>query len=297
MSEALPLVSIVVVTYNSKAFVLETLESIRAQGYPELELILSDDGSADGTLELCREWLDQHGARFRRALLLTVPKNTGIPANSNSGARAARGQRVKYIAGEDCLTPDSISAFIHAPKPEALVLQTNAEIYRDDFQPQHYLGKFKPRPKTDFFSLPAARQHLALKYWTFLCAPAVFFQRALFDTLSFDEQFPQIEDYPFWIAVTGAGLPIRYVEITSVKYRLHGGSVQQHGARSGYPALQRDAALKQQIRAKHYPETRWVRLYQQALLQTARGPRLQRLGHWANVAARKLSVSVLLRLR
>ncbi len=297
MTEALPLVSIVVVTYNSKAFLLETLESIRAQGYPELELILSDDGSTDGTVELCREWLGQHGARFQRALLLTVPENTGIPANCNRGARAARGRWVKFIAGDDCLTPDGISAFIHAPKPEALVLQTNAEIYRDDFRPQSYLGKFMPRPRTGFFSLPAARQHWALKYWTFLCAPAVFFQRALFDTLSFDEQFPRIEDYPFWIAVTGAGLPIRYVETTSVKYRLHGGSVQQHGARRGYPALQQDVSLTHRIRAKYYRETRCARLYHQALLQTARQPHLQRLGRWANVAAQRLSVSMLLRLR
>ena len=47
-----PLVSIVVLTYNSSDYVLETLDSIKCQDYPNLELIVSDDGSNDETYRI-----------------------------------------------------------------------------------------------------------------------------------------------------------------------------------------------------------------------------------------------------
>jgi glycosyltransferase involved in cell wall biosynthesis len=64
--ENIPLVSIVVYVYNSEAFIIETLESIKAQTYPKLELIITDDLSKDSTLELVEEWIDINKLRFER---------------------------------------------------------------------------------------------------------------------------------------------------------------------------------------------------------------------------------------
>ena len=70
-----PLVSVTVITYNSSKTVLETLDSIKAQTYQNLELIVSDDCSTDDTVELCRNWIEQNKERFVRTELLTVEKN------------------------------------------------------------------------------------------------------------------------------------------------------------------------------------------------------------------------------
>lgn len=94
-----PLVSIIVITYNSSKYVLETLESARAQTYQNLELIVSDDASQYDTVEICQAWLEENGDRFVRAELVTVEENTGIPANCNRGVRKAKGEWVKLIAG------------------------------------------------------------------------------------------------------------------------------------------------------------------------------------------------------
>ncbi len=51
------LVSIVVITYNSAKFILETLESSKAQTYKNIELIISDDCSTDNTVEICQQWI------------------------------------------------------------------------------------------------------------------------------------------------------------------------------------------------------------------------------------------------
>ena len=57
-------VSVVVVTYNSSDFILETLESISHLNWKEIELIVTDDCSKDDTVEICRDWLKQNGQRF-----------------------------------------------------------------------------------------------------------------------------------------------------------------------------------------------------------------------------------------
>ena len=83
-----PLVSIIVITYNSSKYVLETLESAKAQTYQNIELIISDDGSQDETVELCEKWLAENKDRFIDSQIITVEKNTGIPANCNRGVKA-----------------------------------------------------------------------------------------------------------------------------------------------------------------------------------------------------------------
>lgn len=64
------LVSVVVITYNSEKYILETLESIKTQSYKNLELIISDDCSKDDTVMICRDWLDKEGERFIRTKLI-----------------------------------------------------------------------------------------------------------------------------------------------------------------------------------------------------------------------------------
>ena len=70
-----PLVSIIVITYNSAKYVLETLESARYQTYQNIELIVSDDCSVDNTVEICNNWIKKNSNRFARVELITVNKN------------------------------------------------------------------------------------------------------------------------------------------------------------------------------------------------------------------------------
>lgn len=76
MSEKNPLVSIIVITYNSAKYVLETLESAKAQTYQNIKLIVSDDCSTDNKIEICRKWLEKNKGRFVRTELITVEQNT-----------------------------------------------------------------------------------------------------------------------------------------------------------------------------------------------------------------------------
>ncbi len=107
-----PLVSIVVITYNSSKFVLETLESIRKQTYQNIELIISDDCSKDSTIDICRNWIEKNKNRFVKAELITVERNTGIAPNANRGLKVAKGEWIKFIAGDDMLISNCIDELI-----------------------------------------------------------------------------------------------------------------------------------------------------------------------------------------
>ena len=103
-----PLVSVLVITYNSAKFVLETLESIKAQTYQNIELIISDDCSTDNIVELCQKWVEENKERFVRTQIITSDLNTGVSANGNRGRDACQGEWIKGIAGDDLLMPNCV---------------------------------------------------------------------------------------------------------------------------------------------------------------------------------------------
>ena len=107
--EISPLVSVIVITYNSAEFVLQTLESINNQKYKNLELIISDDSSTDNTIEICENWVSLNSKFFTNCEIVNFMINTGIPANCSRGVAAANGKWIKLIAGDDLLMPNCIS--------------------------------------------------------------------------------------------------------------------------------------------------------------------------------------------
>lgn len=84
-----PLVFIIVFTYNSSKYLLETLESAKAKTYRNIELIVSDDCLTDDTVKLCKKWIDNNRTRFVRAELIITDTNTGIAANCDRRLKSA----------------------------------------------------------------------------------------------------------------------------------------------------------------------------------------------------------------
>jgi glycosyltransferase involved in cell wall biosynthesis len=99
------LVSVVIPTYNQVGFVRETIDSVLAQDYQQLQIIVTDDGSTDGTAQLAKEYADRFPDKVSA---LTVEKNTGIPANFNRGLREVRGEYIAWLGGDDLMLPGKI---------------------------------------------------------------------------------------------------------------------------------------------------------------------------------------------
>ena len=87
-----PLISVLVIAYNSAKTIIETLDSIKKQTYPELELIVTDDCSSDNTIFITKKWIENNHGRFIRVKLVTSAQNTGISANYNRGEDECSGE-------------------------------------------------------------------------------------------------------------------------------------------------------------------------------------------------------------
>src|SRR3990170_1745107 len=104
MQRDFPLVSIVVPAYNHEAYVVECLESVLAQDYPNIEFIVINDGSTDSTGQRIEEFLKKNGERFR---YVSKP-NEGLIKTLNLGITLASGKYFCEIASDDILIPDSV---------------------------------------------------------------------------------------------------------------------------------------------------------------------------------------------
>lgn len=103
----LPLVSVITIFYNEERFLAEAVESVLAQTYPAWELLLCDDGSADGSSAMARAYAAAHPDRIR---YLEHPghANRGMSATRNLGIGHARGEYIAFLDGDDIWSPDKL---------------------------------------------------------------------------------------------------------------------------------------------------------------------------------------------
>lgn len=225
-----PLVTILIVTYNSSKYVLETLESAKLQTYQNIELIVTDDCSTDQTVDLCGQWINVNRQRFTRVELITVLKNTGIPANLNRGYKASNSRWIKAIAGDDALLPSCIEDYMNfvIANPDARIIHSIARVYKDSFCAENFIQLIDTSNRLNFSdNLTASDQYELLLRNSLVAAPTVFINYSLIDLIGYnDESIPYIEDWPNWLKITKAGEKIYFLNAATVLYRMHNESVQ-----------------------------------------------------------------------
>ena len=98
-----PLVSVVVPVYNGMPYLQELTQSLLQQTFSDIEIIFSDGGSSDGSVEFLRTVADA------RARIITIPPGSGAAANWTAATNAARGKFTKLICQDDLLYPHAVA--------------------------------------------------------------------------------------------------------------------------------------------------------------------------------------------
>jgi len=223
------LVSLIVITYNSSKYVIETLESIKSQTYENIELVISDDCSVDDTITVCQSWIEMNSSRFVKTKVITHNVNTGITPNCNRGILASGGIWLMLVGADDALLPDCVEnniEFINHNR-EARVVHSQSFRYLNEFTQENCIGI------RDFTKLaithPAVTsedQYQILLRGSKVNAATTFFQRSLVDEfVLFDEEIPMIDDWPFWLKITAAGIKISFLNKITANYRIRNDSV------------------------------------------------------------------------
>ena len=101
------LVSVIIPVFNVQPFLSEALDSVIQQTYRNLEIILIDDGSRDGSEEICDEY-----ARRDERIVVIHQKNKGLSAARNAGLDIMSGNAIVFLDPDDAFQPDYIKAMM-----------------------------------------------------------------------------------------------------------------------------------------------------------------------------------------
>ena len=227
MKDNLPVVTVSVSAYNSSKYVLETLESIKAQTYPFLILRISDDCSTDNTVAVCREWIEKNKKRFVETDIIQPEHNTGPTGNANRGWDACTTTYYKAIAGDDILLPNCIEDNMNYMQehPDAVFVFSKIQVFGNDAKQNACIEK---QFDYSLFSLSPEEQLLhILKVGNFVPASTAFVNIEKIRELGIrhDERIPFLEDMPKWVNVLSKGVKLHFMDVATVKYRVHPGSL------------------------------------------------------------------------
>lgn len=113
-----PLLSIITPVYNVEAYLDRCVQSILSQSYRNIELILIDDGSTDGSSLLCDKWKDKD-----ERVIVIHKENGGVSSARNAGLEIIKGDYLTFVDPDDFLAPDTYSVNM-----EYLLLHSEVEI-------------------------------------------------------------------------------------------------------------------------------------------------------------------------
>jgi len=234
----LPLVSIVAPNHNHGAYLGACLDSILFQDYPNLELIIIDDASTDGSHDVihdvlarfptettsyasyydtARDTIDRthlfrYPQRGRHITYLRNRVNIGSTASYNRGFRRATGEFCTFVATDDLCHPGFVSTLV-----DALVSRQADFAYADMFVVDD-AGRILREFKLPEYSFRACFQN-----W-YLCGVATLYRRSLHDRFGFYDETAMADDHECYLRFARGGA--RFVHVPKTLY-----SVRSHATR------------------------------------------------------------------
>ena len=211
-----PKVSVVIKSYNHAAFVGETIQSILDQSFQDFEIVVTDDGSTDGTPDVIRRFADP------RIHLQVFEKNRGISIAMNETIARARGEFIAILNSDDFALPGRLERQVAllCAKPEISGVFGLPRIVDEAGQPTRSFFDF-----TLPFSLPDLSRSSLLRHFffhgNFLCAPTAMICRAVYTQVgSYDPRLTNLQDFDMWVRVcTGYEIHIMREELTAYRIR------------------------------------------------------------------------------
>ena len=214
-----PQVSVHVITYNQAHLIEETLESILSQDYENLQVVVADDYSTDGT----RNILLEYQAKYPDKLTLVLnERNLGITGNCNAALAACAGELIAFIGGDDVFLPGKIRAQVQdfIAEPTVVLSYHPVEIFRSDTGQTLYVTNQHLREDT----------HSAEEIIEKCGIPgpcSIMVRRSACPTGGFDERLPTASDWFFMIEVALKGKVAKVGRVLA-RYRKHAGNVGNH---------------------------------------------------------------------
>lgn len=221
-----PLVTVIALCYNHERFLLECLNAIDQQSYPNIELIIFDDASTDRSAHMIEEWLKKTD---RKATFIKQMQNGGVCKSLNKALELATGKYVAITATDDCwLTTkiqDQVNYFETLPENVAVVY-SDAYVMNEKgtLLEERFIQRFG---RLDHF--PEGKLFSTLVEGNFIPAMATLVRRKCYTKVGGFDETLCYEDYDMWLRLAEQfefahshkiGTKYRVVE-NSLSHRFH----------------------------------------------------------------------------
>ncbi|HGH0187532.1 TPA: glycosyltransferase family 2 protein [Neisseria meningitidis] len=244
-----PLVSVLICAYNAEKYFAQSLAAVVNQTWRNLEILIVDDGSTDGTPAISRRFQEQDG----RIRIISNPRNLGFIASLNIGLDELAKSGGEYIArtdADDIAVPDWIEKIVGEMEKDADIVAMGS--YLEILAEENNKSVLAAIARNgEIWKNPLTHQEItsAFPFRNPIHNNTMIMRRSVIDGgLRFNPAYIHAEDYKFWYDVSKLGRLANYPEAL-VKYRFH-----QDQTSSKYNLQQRRTAwkIKEEIRAGYW---------------------------------------------
>ena len=206
------LVTVIISSFNHAPYIEESILSVVEQTYPNVELLVIDDGSTDDSVARIEALRAVHGFDFR------VQKNKGLTRTLNEAISRAKGEFVAPFGSDDIMLKDRLSIQMEyvADKPEVGICGGNIELMHADGTPYPKSPRKKDPPfrRMDF-------EDVFLERKPYLPAPTMLIRREAFEKVGGFDPSIRLEDLYIQLKITHAGYFIDALGTMLARYRKH----------------------------------------------------------------------------
>ena len=220
-SQDLPLVTVITPAYNQGIFLRDTIESVLAQDYPNIELFVINDGSTDDTEKILQEYT----GRIR----WETQKNMGQTPTINKGWSQTNGEIITWLNSDDTYLPGAVKAGVEylLAHPETGIVFADSIFTEADGT---HLNRTRPLPPFNYLNFVASCENP-------ISQPSSFIRREVVKKAGeLDATFYYFMDWDFWLR-TGLYYQIDYTPQLWSTYRLHADSKTVAQSKKAAPEL------------------------------------------------------------
>lgn len=257
------LVSVVMCSYNHERYIAQAIDSVLNQTFPDLELVIVDDCSSDGS----RKIIEAYQAKDSRVKAYFHPKNLGIAATTNDCLKRVAGKYLSFIGSDDLWMETKLERQLSALRGnEDRLVWSDGLIVNVDGVPTgetitHYIGASKQ--SGDLFE-ELLHEHI-------VAFQTLIFNAKYAEGLTLDESLRYVSDHRFIIEIAKNHPPFYFIEEPLAKYRVHGNNVTNRDL---------PVWMKERIRLRQH----FLRQYADVMSPRTRADIYHKIGHaYANL--------------
>jgi glycosyltransferase involved in cell wall biosynthesis len=211
-----PLVSVVIPSYNYGRYIKTAVDSVLAQDYPNIEVVVSDNASKDETSRVLAAY-----ANDARVRVHVNPRNIGLTPNINNGITLARGEFVTMLSADDFLLPGHTSRLVALAQayPQTAFVYGNSYFAEETGVPhsvRNVYGQVAAR-------YAEGRNEFAWLFMTcYMCLPTILFRKAVLERYGlFDATLDIASDWEICMRLAHGGEQFAYTPVPVAGVRQH----------------------------------------------------------------------------